>query len=59
MLVDEPGAVTPIFQPFKSFGPLYFAAFSFDITSAIELYFICSTTALIGCFFAAMLMVCS
>jgi hypothetical protein len=59
MLVDEPGAVTPILSPFKSFPDLYFAALSFGNSNTIELYFACSTTALIGCFFATMLMVCS
>ncbi len=27
MFVDEPGALTPIFRPFRSFGPLTPAAF--------------------------------
>ena len=31
MLVDEPGAVTPIFMPFRSAGDLYAAAFAFGI----------------------------
>jgi hypothetical protein len=59
MLVDDPGAVTPTFHPFMSFAPLNFAARSFDMASAMALNFICSTTALMGCFFAAMLIVCS
>ena len=43
MLVDEPGAVTPIFMPFRSAGPLYFAAFSFDMPSTMPAYLPCST----------------
>ena len=59
MLVEEPGAVTPTLRPLRSAGPLYFAALSLGSRSTMELYLACSTTALMGCFFAAMLMVCS
>ena len=42
--LDEPGAVTPIFSPTRSFGDLYFAASSLvsAITTPKELF--CKTT---------------
>ncbi len=35
MLVDDPGAVTPIFIPLRSFGDLYCAAFALLIPSTM------------------------
>jgi hypothetical protein len=59
MLVDEPGAVTPILRPLRSRPSRYFAARSLGMRSSIALYLSCSTTASIGWCFAAMLIVCS
>ncbi len=59
MLVDEPGAVTPIFMPLRSAGPLYAAALSLLMPSTMPAYLPCSTSASMFCPFACCVIVCS
>ena len=59
MLVDEPGAVTPIFMPFKSAGDLYCAALALFIPSTIAEYLPCSTSASMFWPLACCVIVCS
>ncbi len=59
MLVDEPGAVTPIFLPFRSATDLKFGIVFVLTASTICGARPCRTKALIGWPFACMLMLCS
>ncbi len=59
MLVDEPGAVTPIFMPLRSAGDLYAAAFSLFMPSTMPAYLPCSTSASMIWPLACCVIVCS
>ena len=58
MLVEDPGAVTPIFIPFRSAGDLYFSAFALLITSSIAEYLPCRKISSMFWPFACCVMVC-
>ena len=59
MLVLEPGALTPTFNPFRSLGDLYLAASLLEIATLICGDAPASTNAWKLCFRDCMLMVCS
>ncbi len=59
MLVLDPGALTPTFSPFRSFGDLYFSASLLEMATLICGAAPASTKAWKFCLRDCMLMVCS